>query len=58
VSDETKTRSTDSERISPKSSKEVCNWAKLLGVTPAGLKEAVKTVGTSAKKVREYLAKK
>jgi hypothetical protein len=45
----------DNKRIDINDPQEVRNWCKSLGCTEAELKRAVNAVGTSAKKVREYL---
>jgi hypothetical protein len=44
----------DDTEINVNESYELRDWSKKLGVTPADLKRAVKTVGASAKKVREF----
>ena len=45
-------------RISLEQDYEVRDWTKSLGVTEAELTAAVKAVGNSAEKVREYLKNK
>jgi hypothetical protein len=55
--DKTKRRPQDSSRISTTEKYEVDYWSKKFKVTPTTLKNAVKTVGPSAKKVKEYLSK-
>lgn len=47
----------DAKRIDINDPKEVENWCRALGCTEEELKEAVEAVGTSAKKVREYLGR-
>ena len=49
--------SPDRDRINVHEEYELQEWSKSLGVTKEQLKEAVKAVGTSAEKVREYLKK-
>ena len=46
--------SPDRDRIDINDDHEVRNWSMSLNVTPDELKEAVKQVGTSAEKVRQY----
>jgi len=46
----------DNRRIDVNDEHEVRNWAQSFEVTPDQLREAVAHVGTSAEKVREYLA--
>jgi hypothetical protein len=58
MSDDTKKTGLDRKLISLEEDYEVRDWTKNLGCTPAELREAVKAVGNSAEKVREYLAKK
>lgn len=48
----------DRKLISLDQDHEVRDWTASLGCTPAQLREAVKAVGNSAEKVREYLSKK
>ncbi|MDN6888320.1 DUF3606 domain-containing protein [Variovorax sp. CAN2819] len=57
MSDDTKKTGLDRKLISLEEDYEVRDWTKSLGCTPAELREAVKAVGNSAEKVREYLAK-
>ncbi len=45
----------DNKRIDINDPKEVHNWCNSLDCSEVELKEAVKSVGTSAEKVREYL---
>ncbi|RYG99758.1 MAG: DUF3606 domain-containing protein [Alphaproteobacteria bacterium] len=47
--------SPDRDRISLSEAYEVRDWSDSLGVSEERLREAVKTVGNSADKVREYL---
>ena len=47
----------DRKLISLNEDYEVRDWCKSLNTTPEKLKAAVKAVGNSADKVREYLAK-
>jgi hypothetical protein len=58
MSDNTKQTGLDRKLISHEGDYEVRDWNKSLGCKPAELREAVKAVGNSAEKVREYLAKK
>jgi len=58
MSDDTKKTGLDRKLNSLEEDYEVRDWTKNLGCTPAELREAVKAVGNSAEKVREYLAKK
>ena len=53
--DKTKRGAADRSRISLEQDYEVRDWSKSLGVTEAELKAAVKAVGNSAVKVKEYL---
>ena len=56
MGDDTKnTGSPDRDRISLSEDYEVRDWAKSLGITEEELRGAVKAVGNSADKVREYL---
>lgn len=48
----------DRKQISLGEDYEVRDWTKSLGCTEAELRAAVKAVGNSAEKVREYLKKK
>lgn len=48
----------DRKLISLEQDHEVRDWTNSLGCTPGELREAVKAVGNSAEKVREYLSKK
>jgi hypothetical protein len=48
----------DRKLISLEEDYEVRDWTTSLGCTPGELREAVKAVGNSAEKVREYLSKK
>jgi len=45
----------DGKRIDVNDSFEVENWCRILNVTEIELKRAVKNIGTSAEKVKEYL---
>jgi Protein of unknown function (DUF3606) len=56
--DKSKRGAADRSRISLEQDYEVRDWTKSLGVTKAELTTAVKAVGNSAEKVREYLKKK
>lgn len=56
--DKTKKGPADSSRINVNEDYEVDYWTQALGVSKQKLKEAVDAVGTSAKAVREHLAKK
>lgn len=58
MSDDTKKTGLDRKLISLEEDYEVRDWTRGLGCTPAQLREAVKAVGNSAEKVREYLATK
>jgi hypothetical protein len=58
MTDNTKQTGLDRKLISLEEDYEVRDWTKSLGCTAAELREAVKAVGNSAEKVREYLAKK
>jgi len=57
MTDNTKQTGLDRKLISLEEDYEVRDWTKSLGCTEAELREAVKAVGNSAEKVREYLAK-
>ena len=56
--DDTSKTGSDRKLISLEQDYEVRDWAKGLGCTPEQLRDAVKAVGNSADKVREYLAAK
>ncbi|MDM0009461.1 DUF3606 domain-containing protein [Variovorax sp. J22G73] len=58
MTDDSKKTALDRKLISLEEDYEVRDWTKSLGCTPGELREAVKAVGHSAEKVREYLAKK
>lgn len=58
MTDNTKQTGLDRKLISLEEDYEVRDWTQSLGCTPGELREAVKAVGNSAEKVREYLAKK
>jgi Protein of unknown function (DUF3606) len=59
MSDDTSKRgAADRSRINLEQDYEVRDWSKTLGVTKEELVAAVKAVGNSADKVREYLKKK
>jgi hypothetical protein len=55
--DRTNRGSPDRDRIDLNDPDEVRNWTKSLGVTEDQLREAVRTVGSQAAKVREHLGK-
>jgi len=48
----------DRDLISLEQVAEVKRWTKVLGVSEAQLRKAVREVGHSVKKVREYLSKR
>lgn len=50
--------SPDSTRINVNQEHELRGWAESLGTTKERLREAVRTVGDSAKRVRDYLQKR
>jgi hypothetical protein len=56
--DKTKRGAVDRSRINLEQDYEVRDWTKSLGVTEDELTAAVKAVGNSAEKVREYLSKR
>ncbi len=56
--DKSKRGAADRNRISLEEDYEVRDWTKSLGVTKEELVAAVKAVGNSADKVKEYLKKK
>ena len=56
--DDTSKITSDRRRISLEQDYEVRDWAQSLGCTPEQLRGAVKAVGNSADKVREYLSAK
>ncbi|MDP9897399.1 hypothetical protein J2W32_006536 [Variovorax boronicumulans] len=58
MTDNTKQTGLDRKLISLKEDYEVRDWTKSLNCTEEELRAAVKAVGNSAEKVREYLAKK
>lgn len=58
MTENTKKTALDRKLISLAEDYEVRDWTKSLACTPAELREAVKAVGNSADKVREYLAAK
>jgi hypothetical protein len=58
MSDNTKQTGLDRKLISLEEDYEVRDWSKSLGCTPDELRAAVKAVGNSAEKVRDYLAGK
>jgi hypothetical protein len=59
MSDDTSKRGgADRSRINLEQDYEVRDWSKTLGVTKEELIAAVKAVGNSADKVREYLKRK
>ena len=53
--DKTHVGSPDRDRISLSEDYEVRDWMQSLGVSEAGLREAVDAVGNSAEAVRAYL---
>lgn len=55
--DKTKTGNPDRLLVNVNEPYELRDWSKKLGVTPEQLRAAVAAVGTSAVKVRKYLAK-
>jgi hypothetical protein len=58
MSDDPKKTGLDRKLIALKEPHEVRSWCNSLGCTEDELKAAVKAVGDSAEKVREYLKKK
>jgi len=58
MTDSTKQTGLDRKLISLEEDYEVRDWTKSLGCTEEQLRAAVKAVGNSAEKVREYLAGK
>ena len=56
--DKSKPGGSDRTRINVNESYELRDWSNKFKVTPDELKAAVKSVGTSAKDVEEYLKKK
>ena len=56
--DKSKRGAADRSRINLEEDYEVRDWTKTLGVTKEELVAAVKAVGNSVEKVREYLKKK
>ena len=59
MSDDTSKRGAgDRSRINLEQDYEVRDWTKSLGVSEAELTAAVKAVGNSAEKVKEYLGKR
>jgi hypothetical protein len=58
MSDNTSKTGLDRKLISLEEDYEVRDWTKSLGCTEPQLREAVKAVGNSAEKVREYVSKK
>lgn len=54
--DDTSKTGADRKLISIEQDYELRDWAKSLGCTPEQLRSAVKAVGNSADKVREYLS--
>ena len=57
VLDDSQRTSQDLRRIELARSYEVRDWCKAFGCTKEELHDAVRAVGTSAQKVREYLKK-
>lgn len=58
MTDNTKQTGLDRKLIALNEDYEVRDWTKSLGCTEEQLRAAVKAVGNSAEKVREYLAGK
>jgi len=58
MSDDTTKTGHDRKLISLEQEHELRDWTKSLGCTEAELRAAVKAVGNSAEKVREFLRKK
>lgn len=56
--DKSKTGTPDNDLISLTQAYEVRDWCKKFNCTEDQLRQAVKTVGNSAKRVREYFASK
>lgn len=56
--DDTSKTGSDRKLISLEQDYELRDWTKSLGCTEEQLRAAVKAVGNSAEKVREYLKKK
>ena len=56
--DKSKRGAGDRSRINLEQDYEVRDWTKSLGVSEAELTAAVKAVGNSAEKVKEYLGKR
>lgn len=58
MSDDKSKTGNDRKLISLNEDYEVRDWTKSLGCTEQQLRDAVKAVGNSADKVKEYLSKK
>ena len=58
ANDDTTKTGLDRKLIALGEQHEVRSWTQSLGCTEAQLREAVKAVGNSADKVREYLSRK
>ncbi len=58
MSDDKSKTGNDRKLISLEEDYEVRDWTKSLGYTEEELRDAVKAVGNSADKVKEYLSKK
>ncbi|RZL89678.1 MAG: DUF3606 domain-containing protein [Variovorax sp.] len=58
ANDDTTKTGLDRKLIALGEGHEVRSWTQSLGCTEAQLREAVKAVGNSADKVREYLSRK
>ena len=53
--DKTQSGGSDRKRINQNQDFELRDWSERLNTTPEKLKEAIRAVGDSADKVREYL---
>ena len=53
--DKSQSGGSDRQRINQNQEYELRDWSQRLGTTPEKLKEAIRAVGDSADKVREYL---
>ena len=58
MSDNTSKTGLDRQRVSLEEDYEVRDWMKSFGCTEEQLRAAVRAVGHSAEKVREYVSKK
>jgi len=56
--DKSQSGGSDRQRINQNQEYELRDWSQRLGTTPEKLKEAIRAVGDSADKVREYLRDK